>query len=109
VPHPVNKVVDATLRTLTQLQYKIDSVDRQNGIINFKTGMSIWSWGQELSILVTEIGANDSKVDFGNRLRLGAVDWGEASRLRTKLIGLIDQNLSASATGMIKKQNAEAA
>ena|SRR5438477_8913183 len=96
VAHPVGKVLEAALRALAQLRYKIDSVDRQNGIINFKTKMSIWSWGQELSILVTKTSTNDSVIDFGNQLKFGAFDWGEASRLRTKLIGLIDQNLAAS-------------
>ncbi|HWB49211.1 MAG TPA: hypothetical protein VG651_08880 [Stellaceae bacterium] len=96
VAYPVEKVIDATLRALTQLRYKIDSVDRENGIINFKTGMSIWSWGQELSVLVTKTDPHNSVIDIGSRLKFGVADWGEASRLRTKLIGLIDQNLSVA-------------
>jgi hypothetical protein len=69
VAHPIEKVIDAALRALGQLHFKIDRVDKQNGLITFKTAASIWSWGQELSILITKNGTNDSVIDIGNRLR----------------------------------------
>lgn len=96
VAYPVEKVMDATLRALTQLHYKIDRVDRENGSINFKTGISIRSMGQQWSILISTTAANDSVINFDSQLKVGAFDWGEASQLRTKLIRLIDQNLSTS-------------
>jgi hypothetical protein len=94
--YPVAKVIDAALRVVTDLRYKIDNVDRQNGIVSFKTGMSLFSWGQEVSILVVEDGPDKCSVDIGNKLKVGIqMPGGEAARLRTKIFGLIDQKLLA--------------
>jgi hypothetical protein len=38
---PREQVIDAVLRTLAQLGYRASNVDRQRGIINFETGISI--------------------------------------------------------------------
>jgi hypothetical protein len=94
--HSVERVIDATLRALAQLHHKTGNVDRQSGVINFETGITLLSFGQKWSIVITKTDPNGSLVNFRNQLKWGLFDWGEASRLRMRLIELIDQNLSAA-------------
>jgi len=88
---PSDNVLDAALKAISELRFKIDSVDRPNGLINFKTGMSFRSWGQEMSLLVTP-GEGECSVEIGKRLRFGLLDWGEGASIAGKVFDLIAKN-----------------
>ena len=54
-PHPTDKLFNAALMVVRELGYKIDTIDKVNGLLNFKTGMSWKSFaGQEMSVLVLD-------------------------------------------------------
>jgi len=97
--YPLERVFGAALQAVRALGYKIDSLDKVNGLLTFKTGMSWKSWvGQEMSILIIDNGNNTCTVDIsGKRNQSGVViqvyDWGEASGIAKKVFAEIDQFL----------------
>jgi hypothetical protein len=98
-PHPQEKIFTAALKAVRDLGYKIDNLDKSNGLLNFKTGMSWKSWaGQEMSVLILDNGDQTCSVDItGRRNAHGAVlqvyDWGEASSIARKVFDRIDEQL----------------
>jgi len=73
------------------LNYKIDSIDNNNGLLNFKTGISMRSFaGKEMSVLVLSNGDNASSVDISGRRNSTGVliqvfDWGEKGKIARKV------------------------
>jgi hypothetical protein len=93
------RVFDAALQAIRVFGYKIDNIDKTNGLLNFKTGMSWKSWaGQEMSILVLDNRNGTCTVDIsGRRSQTGVIlqicDWGEAAGIAKKVFGKMDEIL----------------
>jgi hypothetical protein len=83
----------AAQKSIRNLSYKVDSLDRQNGLITFKTGMSAKSWaGQEMSLMLIDNGDGSIEVSItGRRNQTGVViqlaDWGEADSIVAQILG----------------------
>jgi len=96
---PASTIFDAATRTIQDLGYKIDSLDKTNGLINFKTGMSLRSWaGQEMSVLVLGNGDSASSVSIsGKRNQTGVIpqvyDWGEKGKIAKKVFAGMEKCL----------------
>jgi hypothetical protein len=96
---PASTILDGALRAIRDLGYKIDSIDKNNGLINFKTGMSWRSWaGQEMSVLVLGNGDNASSVDISSRrsqtgVILQVYDWGEKGKIAKKVFAGMEKYL----------------
>ena len=96
---PYQKVFNAALQAVRQKGYKISSIDKANGLLQFKTQMSLFSWaGQDMSILVLDNGDETCTVDIaGARNPSGvftqAFDWGEAGMIANKVFGEMDKAL----------------
>jgi hypothetical protein len=88
---PMETVFTAAVKAVRDLGYKIDSLDKANGLINFKTGMSWKSWaGQEMSVLLLDEGGGTCSVDIaGKRSQTGVIlqvaDWGEKASIAKKV------------------------
>jgi hypothetical protein len=88
---PPEVVFNAVVKAVRDLGYKIDSMDRANGLLNFKTGMSMKSWaGQEMSAVILDNGNGTTELSLtGNRSQSGVIiqvyDWGEAKAIAGKL------------------------
>ena len=86
-------------KAVRDLGYKVDSMDKANGLLNFKTGMSWKSWaGQEMSIMFIDNGDGTVEVSItGRRNQSGVVlqvaDWGEAKGIAKKVFAKLDQYL----------------
>lgn len=99
----LDAVFAAGQRAVRDLGYKIDAIDRTNGLLNFKTGISWSSWaGQEMSAMFVDNSDGTIEVSVtGRRSQSGVVlqvyDWGEAKKIATKLLAEIDR-LVKSAT-----------
>src|SRR4051812_8640497 len=86
----------ATQKAVRDLGYKVDSIDKAAGLLNFKTGMSWKSWaGQEMTAMLIDNG--DGSVDVsltGRRSQTGVVlqiyDWGEKGGIAKKVFAKID-------------------
>ncbi|MCH8493429.1 MAG: hypothetical protein LAT53_09380 [Idiomarina sp.] len=89
----------AAQKAVRDLSYKVDSLDKANGLLNFKTGMSWKSWaGQEMSIMVIDNSDGTVEVSVtGRRNQSGVVlqvyDWGEAKGIAKKVFAKLDQHL----------------
>lgn len=84
-------VVAAAINAVCVCGYKIDCIDKANGLITFKSGMSWKSWaGQEMSIMVHEFANGTVEVVFAG-WRIQSVlfqlfDWFEASGIAERVI-----------------------
>ena len=95
----LDQVFVAAQRTVRDLGYKVDTMDRANGLLNFKTGMSWKSFaGQEMSVMMIDNG--DGSVDVsitGRRNQNGVVlqvyDWGEAKGIASNVFKQMDAYL----------------
>lgn len=100
--HSQEKLFNLSLKAVREFGYKIDSLDKVNGLINFKTGLSWKSWGgQEMSILILENGDKTCSVDISGRRNSAGVipqvyDWGEASGIAKKIFEKISEGLKAT-------------
>jgi hypothetical protein len=54
--------------------------DRQRGTVFFKTGMTFFSWGQTITVTVSQA-AGGSMLTITTSLKFGLFDWGEGKRL----------------------------
>jgi len=89
-------VFDSALNAIKNLGYKIDNIDKSNGLLAFKTGISWRSYaGQEMSILIT---SNKKKVtvDISGRMNQSGVqiqlyDWNEAESIANKIFKEMDK------------------
>lgn len=90
-PFPQERIFATALQVVRALNYKIDNLDKANGLLTFKTQMSWKSWaGQEMSILIIDKGNGTCTVDImGSRRSSGvfpqAYDWGEAGGIANKV------------------------
>ena len=95
----IKKVFIACQKSVRDLGYKVDSINKEEGLVNFKTGMSWWSWaGQEMSVMMIAEDENSVEVNIsGRRNAHGAVlqvyDWGEARGIAKKLLAKMDEYL----------------
>lgn len=62
-----------------KLGFDITKEDISEGIILFKVGMSLFSWGENFKILITKKGENLTRVEIASEAAIGAqlIDWGK--------------------------------
>jgi hypothetical protein len=84
---------------VARLGYTLTSVDNQNGLVSFETGMSMRSWaGQRMSAHVLDIGDGQVQITIGGAMKvhgaqLQVYDWVEAPRIAVKVFEDLDQLL----------------
>jgi hypothetical protein len=96
---------EKALRKLTavisRLGYTLGTVDRENGIVNFETGLSMSSYaGQKMSVHVMEMEDGHVQITLGGTMKAhGALfqvyDWGEARKISTQIFNELDRVLGA--------------
>jgi hypothetical protein len=97
-PEKAMKVITAVL---ARLGYTLGAVDKDNGIVNFETGMSMSSWaGQKMSAHVMDMDDGQVQITVGGTMKahgaqIQVYDWGEARKIATKIFGELDQSLGA--------------
>jgi hypothetical protein len=96
-PVPKVRVFEVVFRCVVQsvrdVGYAVGRVDKHNGMIAFKTGMSLWSFGQDISLVVVDQGKTCS-IDMTSRS--GQVtDWGESKRISQKIAARAQALLAA--------------
>jgi hypothetical protein len=60
----------------------------QRGFVSFRTGMSLLSWGQEITATVSPAGSG-STLSVMTNLKFGLFDWGEGKRLANRFAAAV--------------------
>ena len=95
-----DQVFAAAQKAVRDLGYKVDSLDKANGLLNFKTGMSWKSWsGQEMSIMLIHNGDGTVEASVSGRrnqsgVLIQACDWGEAASIAKNVLAKMDEHLA---------------
>lgn len=94
---PQVRVFEVVFRCVVQavrdVGYAVGRVDKHNGMIAFKTGISWWSFGQDITLVVVDMGKTCS-IDMTSRS--GQVtDWGESKRIGQKIAARAQALLAA--------------
>jgi len=73
---PYDEIFQASLKSIKQLGWKLVSQDRETGEIKAETGITLWSWGEGISIhLARETTGTTISVTSGSSFQLFA--WGK--------------------------------
>lgn len=88
VSAPKVRVFEVVFRCVVQavrdVGYAVGRTDKHNGLIAFKTGISLWSFGQEITLVVVDLGETCS-IDMTSRSGQ-LTDWGESKSIGQKII-----------------------
>jgi hypothetical protein len=66
------------------------------GSLEFRTPMSVWSWGERVVALVRPIGSDTVAVEIHSGLKFGLVDWGRNNKNLDKLFAGLETQLGVS-------------
>jgi len=103
------EIFSAAQRAIRDLGYKVDRLDRTNGLLTFKTGLSWKSWaGQEMSIMLIDLSSTEVEVSLsGKRNQTGVIvqlyDWGEVNGIANKVLEVMDEYLVVDQEKMRRK------
>ncbi len=63
IPVSFELVFDAILKVVPRIKgMKIANWDKQDGYINAKAGMSMFSWGEKIPIRIIDLGGDETKI-----------------------------------------------
>ena len=66
--------------TLRDLGMEIQGFDPYAGTVVWRTSMTFWSWGENMSARVRPTGPETVEVELTSGLKFGLVDWGKNRR-----------------------------
>jgi hypothetical protein len=93
-------VWDALRQTVTDLGYKDVNENAQAGTIEFRTGLSWWSWrGQQMTATMRSAGPDATVLSLtgGIALKVQATSWGEKKRIAKKVLSEVERRVGAQA------------
>lgn len=88
-----DKVYINCLEATKQLDYTIKKENISEGLITFKVGMSLWSWGETFTVRVTSNNSNETLVEVGS-VNNQLIDWGKNNQNITDFIELLEKLLA---------------
>jgi hypothetical protein len=94
------QVWEALRQVIADLRYKDVQEDPAAGTIEFRTGLSMWSWqGQRMTATVREGGPSQTQLSLtgGVALKVQLTSWGEKKRIAKKVLARVEQKLSGGA------------
>jgi hypothetical protein len=94
---PTPQVWEAVRATIASLSYKDVQENREAGTIEFRTGMSMWSWqGQNMAATVRDLGHGQTEVALTGSLALKVQvsSWGERKRIAKKVLAGVQRHLA---------------
>jgi len=78
--YPKDKVWAALPAALESVKMGVDSADVGIGRIEASTGVSLSSWGEKVSVQVTDAGPDRTTVTVSTKLKFGLTGWGKLQR-----------------------------
>jgi hypothetical protein len=94
LPAPPEAVWNALPAGVAALRGSAPVYDRPRGTLSFKTGMTLFTWGQKVTVLVSPAEGGGSVLTITTNLKVGLVGWGEGNRLSRRFADAV-----ASAVG----------
>ena len=94
------QVWQALQQTIAERGYKDVNENPAAGTIEFRTGISIWSWqGQRMTATVREIAPGSTQLSLtgGVALKVQVTSWGEKKRIARKVLADVERRLGAPA------------
>jgi hypothetical protein len=98
-PATGEQVWEALRQTIADLRYKDVNENAAAGTIEFRTGLSVWTWrGQQVTGTVSEAGPGSTQLSLsgGVALKVQATSWGEMKRIAKKVLDGVGQKLTAA-------------
>ncbi len=71
VPFPYDDVFDGVVAVIPTIGFRLKSQDRVIGRITASTGMSLFSWGENLTIVVEKLNDSSTLVAIESALKVG--------------------------------------
>jgi hypothetical protein len=99
-PATGEQVWEALRQTIADLRYKDVNENAAAGTIEFRSGLSFWSWrGQQMTGTVSEAGPGSTQLSLsgGVALKVQLTSWGEKKRIANKVLDRVGQKLAAAA------------
>lgn len=105
---PANQVYAAALKSIQVQKHEVQSKNESIYTVDFHVGITAWSWGYNMRLIVTPASENHSKVTIGVLRSDGKVfSWGSGKKEVRKILAGIDAEL-ASLKGGPEQQTAAA-
>jgi hypothetical protein len=91
------QVWEALRQTIAELKYKDVNENHAAGTIEFRTGLSFWSWqGQQMTATVRPAQYGDAtelSLTGGLALKVQLTSWGEKKRIARKVLAGVTRRL----------------
>ncbi|GAH66337.1 unnamed protein product [marine sediment metagenome] len=75
----------------TKKNFHLVRYDEKNGIIDCKTGTSIWSWGETILISVKRIEKGKTRVTIDSSPLMQLFDWGKSEDNVSKFFSFFEE------------------
>jgi hypothetical protein len=92
------QVWEALRQTIRDLRYKDVREDPSAGTIEFRSGLSLWTWrGQQMTAAVREPAPGMTQVSLtgGLALQIQVTSWGEKKRIANKVLAGVGRRIGA--------------
>jgi hypothetical protein len=92
-------VWDALRQTIADLRYKDVRENPSAGTIEFRTGLSLWSWrGQQMTATVRDAGPGMAQLSLtgGVALKVQLTSWGEKKRIAAKVLAEVERRVTTA-------------
>ncbi len=92
--YPKDKVWAALPAALESVKMGVDSADAGTGRMEASTGVSLSSWGEKVSVQVTEAGPDRSTVTVSTKLKFGLTGWGKLKKNINRVFDSLETSLA---------------
>jgi hypothetical protein len=75
--HPYDEVFEASLKSIKELGWNIVSHNKAAGEIKAKTGTTLKSWGEDISIHVSKEAATETTISVYSQASFQLFAWGK--------------------------------
>lgn len=97
--YPVATTYQALMQALSKTtKYRIINADQNANLIIIKSGVSLTSWGEDITIVVAPGLNGDSTVSIASSLKMGLFDWGKNNKNLNTIIQLLTEELQTYST-----------
>lgn len=95
----MDQVFDATVKAVEKNWKKVRSADRPAATIQFHTGVSLTTWGEDCTAVLRDLGDGKIEVSLKSRNSAQLYAWGVGDRIAQKLFNSIQSQISTSSPG----------
>jgi hypothetical protein len=86
-------VFDASENASIDLNFSLDSEDKERGLIRVSTPMTALSWGENIVIKIEEVDKDRTEVTVNSSPKAQLFDWGKSKKNESSIIEELDMKL----------------